>query len=74
MRTGYTFSGWNTAANGSGTAYAAGATFAIAANTTLYAQWTITIYTLTVTKAGTGTGTVTAGAGYTLSWGGNTGT
>jgi hypothetical protein len=26
---GYTFSGWNTAANGSGTAYTAGATFAM---------------------------------------------
>ena len=37
--TGYTFSGWNTAANGSGTSYAAGATFTINANTTLYAQW-----------------------------------
>ena len=38
-RTGYTFTGWNTAANGSGTPYAAGATFPISANTTLYAQW-----------------------------------
>ncbi len=38
--TGYAFSGWNTAADGSGTSYAPGATFAIAANTTLYAQWT----------------------------------
>ena len=37
--TGFTFNGWNTAANGSGTAYAEGATFAISANTTLYAQW-----------------------------------
>ncbi len=47
IRTGYTFAGWNTAANGSGTAYAANATFAIAANTTLYAQWTINSYTVT---------------------------
>ena len=38
---GYTFAGWNTAANGSGTSYAAGATTsAITANTTFYAQWT----------------------------------
>lgn len=37
--TGCTFSGWNTAANGSGTSYAPGATFTINANTTLYAQW-----------------------------------
>ena len=39
VNTGYTFAGWNTAANGSGTSYAAGATFAIGAATTLYAQW-----------------------------------
>ena len=38
---GYTFAGWNTAANGTGTVYAAGATTsAITANTTFYAQWT----------------------------------
>ena len=41
-RTGYTFSGWNTAAGGGGTNYAAGATFTISADTTLYAQWTAT--------------------------------
>ncbi len=40
-RTGYTFAGWNTAANGSGTAYAVAATFSIVGNTTLYAQWTL---------------------------------
>ena len=35
-----TFVGWNTAANGSGTFVAAGASFTMpAANTTLYAQW-----------------------------------
>ena len=39
-RTGYSFSGWNTAANGSGTAYADGATYSFAADVTLYAQWT----------------------------------
>ena len=39
-RTGYSFSGWNTAANGSGTAYADGATYSFAADITLYAQWT----------------------------------
>ncbi len=43
-RTGYTFAGWNTAADGSGTPYAAGATFTIGnANVTLYAKWTIAI-------------------------------
>ncbi len=40
-RAGFIFSGWNTAANGSGTARAAGSTFAMGnANVTLYAQWT----------------------------------
>ena len=39
VKTGYAFNGWNTSADGSGTAYAAGATFSITANTTLYAQW-----------------------------------
>jgi len=39
-RAGYTFAGWNTAANGSGTAYASGATYAFTASVTLYAQWT----------------------------------
>ncbi|MBN2158606.1 MAG: InlB B-repeat-containing protein [Spirochaetes bacterium] len=41
VRTGYSFNGWNTAANGSGTAYAAGQTFTIGtADVTLFAQWT----------------------------------
>jgi uncharacterized repeat protein (TIGR02543 family) len=38
-RAGYAFNGWNTAADGSGTARAAGATFAISSSVTLYAQW-----------------------------------
>jgi len=41
VRTGHVFSSWNTAANGSGTSYAAGATFTMgSANVTLYALWT----------------------------------
>lgn len=40
-RTGYSFAGWNTLANGSGTAYAVAATFSIVGSTTLYAQWTL---------------------------------
>ena len=39
-RTGYTFMGWNTEADGSGITYTAGATFTISDNTTLYAKWT----------------------------------
>ena len=38
----YAFSGWNTAANGTGTAYAAGASYGFTANLTLFAQWTAT--------------------------------
>jgi len=55
-RAGYTFSGWNTAANGSGTAYADAASYSFAADLTLYAQWTA-IPTKTVTfnnNGGTG--------------------
>jgi len=41
-KTGYTFSGWNTAANASGTSYQPGGTFSMpAANVTLYAKWTV---------------------------------
>lgn len=38
-RSGYTFLGWNTAANGSGTSYGNGATYPFNADVTLYAQW-----------------------------------
>ncbi|MDQ1315498.1 MAG: large repetitive protein, partial [Pseudomonadota bacterium] len=42
VRDGYTFAGWNTAADGSGAAHASGAGFVMpAANVTLYAQWTL---------------------------------
>ncbi len=36
---GYTFSDWNTAADGSGTAYADGEVYSFSANLTLFAQW-----------------------------------
>ncbi|MGB2738834.1 MAG: InlB B-repeat-containing protein, partial [Candidatus Nanopelagicales bacterium] len=39
-RAGYSFTGWNTADDGSGTSYADGATFPFTADQTLYAQWT----------------------------------
>jgi uncharacterized repeat protein (TIGR02543 family) len=55
VNTGFTFSGWNTAANGSGSAYSTGATFAIgSSNVTLYAQWAANGATYTVTYAGNG--------------------
>jgi uncharacterized repeat protein (TIGR02543 family) len=39
-RLGYSFAGWNTSADGSGTSYVAGDKFTIAADVVLYAQWT----------------------------------
>lgn len=42
LRTGYTFNGWNTAANGSGTSYDENALYEFATPTTLYAKWTLT--------------------------------
>ena len=41
-RTGYTFNGWNTASDGSGTAYATGSTITPTGDVTLYAQWRTT--------------------------------
>ena len=38
----HTFTGWNTEADGSGTAYQPGDTFEISSDTTLYAQWRYT--------------------------------
>ncbi|NLD91323.1 MAG: hypothetical protein GX639_01510, partial [Fibrobacter sp.] len=54
VKTGCTFTGWNTNAAGTGIARAAGSTYAIsAANDTLYAQWTQNP-TFTVTYIGNG--------------------
>jgi uncharacterized repeat protein (TIGR02543 family) len=46
VRTGYMFTGWNTAANGSGTHYEAGTPFSLFADLTLYAEW-VPVYTIT---------------------------
>ncbi len=44
IRSGYSFVGWNTKADGTGTTYQEGHTFVIgSANVTLYAQWTLEI-------------------------------
>ena len=40
-KTGYTFAGWNTAADGTGTAYAEGGTYTADEHVTLYARWTL---------------------------------
>lgn len=70
-RTGYAFNGWNTKADGTGTNYAAGATYSTNAAVTLYAKWTANTYTVTYNANG-GTGapgnqTKTYGTTLTLS-------
>ncbi|WP_459926027.1 InlB B-repeat-containing protein, partial [Desulfatiferula olefinivorans] len=66
VKTGYTFAGWNTAANGSGTAYSGGDTFAMgSSNVTLYAQWTENTYSVTYDgNANTGGAVPTDGTSY----------
>ena len=56
-RSGYTFLGWNTRANGSGTSYEPGDSYTIDGNATLYAQWELTTYTVSF-DPGDGTGTM----------------
>ena len=58
-RAGFTFAGWNTAANGSGIAYANGATYPFTASATLYAQWSGATFTVTFNANG-GTGSMAA--------------
>ena len=46
-RTGYTFNGWNTASDGTGTNYAASASITLTSDVTLWAKWTALTYTVT---------------------------
>lgn len=57
---GYSFNGWNTAANGGGTSYPDGSVYPFATSTTLYAQWIVTAPTMaTITfNANGGVGTM----------------
>ena len=59
-RAGYSFKGWNTAANGNGTTYNAGDSLPTSANLTLYAQWTLDKPTIS------SSGTTTAVYGNTV--------
>ena len=69
-RSGYTFTGWNTKSDGSGTSYKAGASYKPTASTTLYAQWKKIVYTLTYNANGGSVSpasvNVTAGGSATL--------
>ncbi len=53
-KTGYSFAGWNTMADGTGTNYSASSTYNInhASNKTLYAKWKINKYTISFDKNG----------------------
>ena len=64
-RTGYTFTGWNTKADGTGTSYASDATFTINEATTLYAQWKANESTTTPTSTDTPAATTTPTSGST---------
>jgi hypothetical protein len=58
-RTGYTFTGWNTVVNGSGTAYADQSIYPFITSITLYAQWNVAVTLITVTfNANGGTGSM----------------
>jgi uncharacterized repeat protein (TIGR02543 family) len=60
-RTNYTFTGWNTAANGSGYSYTDGSTYSFISDVTLYAQWQAVRTANTVTfYANGGTGATPA--------------
>ena len=60
-RTGYTFSGWNTKADGTGTAYNNGANVTLHENTTLYAQWQLNTYSFSFDANG-GSGSMSGGS------------
>jgi uncharacterized repeat protein (TIGR02543 family) len=66
VKSGYTFAGWNTQADGSGTAYAASASYTADAILALFAQWTANTLTVTYNSQSGGTiadgSTVTGGA------------
>jgi uncharacterized repeat protein (TIGR02543 family) len=69
-KTGYTFTGWNTSANGSGTSQSVASTFNMGSgNTTLYAQWLINTYSLTYTAGSNGSlsGSATQTVNYNAS-------
>ncbi|MDR1804478.1 MAG: InlB B-repeat-containing protein [Treponema sp.] len=75
-KSGYTFGGWNTKTDGTGTNYAAGASYTVTASVTLYAKWIPVPSTFTITfDANGGSGavpsvTASAGSSVTLPSGG----
>ena len=63
-RTGYTFTGWNTKTDGTGTSYTDKQKVTLKANTILYAKWTEKTYAVTI-SAGNG-GTVSPSGSQTI--------
>jgi len=59
-RLGYTFSGWNTKSDGSGTDYSPGASYCAEASATLYAKWIIDTFTIAYDSNGATSGSVPA--------------
>jgi uncharacterized repeat protein (TIGR02543 family) len=57
-RDGFTFAGWNTETDGTGTDYAEGATYSTDADVTLYAEWEVATYTVTYNANGADSGSV----------------
>ena len=68
-KTGYTFTEWNTKADGSGTSYQPGDTYSEDIAITLYAQWEPNIYTVTFDPASGVTDTINAEYTYDTVYG-----
>ena len=76
VRTGYTFNGWNTAPDGSGTSYSADDKITIKDHVVLYAEWTPIERTVTKTLTNTsahGANKATIAADYTATLSANEG-
>ncbi len=76
-KTGYTFNGWNTAANGGGTSYTNSQSVTLYETTTVYAQWTAGTYAITFDSNTANSGTMsnqsfTAGTPFSLTTNGFT--
>lgn len=52
LRTGYTFTGWNDVASGTGSSFIGGNSYSFSGDYTLYAQWTPSSYTITLDPNG----------------------
>jgi uncharacterized repeat protein (TIGR02543 family) len=73
-RTGYTFAGWNTAANRSGTSFAVGDSITVTVPTTLFAMWNLTVtYSGNTPTTGSVPSATTVGEFSTVTLPGNTG-